>query len=468
VSAGATPRPSSAGAQRVGAIVIGAGAAGLAAAATLRRAGLDVRVLEAGEAPGGVVRSERVGGYLVEHGPNTLRVSGPARAALAELGVEALLVPAAAANRLRFLWDGRRLQPLPTGPLGALTTPLVSLRGKLRIMAEPLVRRGDAAGETVAGFVGRRLGSEAVERLVGPFLTGVYAGDERALAAEAVFPSLVEAERRGGSIVRGLLAARRRRGNLPAALPGIHSCADGLGALPAHLAGELGERLALGTPAADLACEAGGLRVETAHGAAGALWSDRVVLAAPAPAAADLLRPLDARAAELLAGIDHAPLVVSHLGVAATGVRHPLEGFGFLVPRAAGLGLLGCLFLSNLFAGRAPEGRTLLTCMLGGTRWREAVDAPEDLLRAHLLSDLDRTLGLRAEPELLRTVRWPRAVPQPGPDHPRRMAELRARLAALAEPDGARIEPAGAWLGGVSLADTLASGVAAARRLLDR
>jgi oxygen-dependent protoporphyrinogen oxidase len=293
----------------------------------------------------------------------------------------------------------------------------------------------------------------------------VYAGDERALGAEAVFPSLVEAERRGGSIVRGLLAARRERAGLPAALPGIHSCADGLGALPARMAAELGESLALGAPVAFLAPEAGGWRVEAARGE-GALWSERVVLAAPAPAAAELLRPVDARAAELLAGIDHAPLVVSHVGIATTGVRHHLEGFGFLVPRAAGLGLLGCLFLSNLFAGRAPAGRALLTCMQGGTRWRDAVEAPEDLLRAHLLSDLDRTLGLRSEPELLRTLRWPRAVPQPGPDHPRRVAELRERLAALGGPGGARIEPAGAWLAGVSLADTLASGVAAARRLL--
>jgi oxygen-dependent protoporphyrinogen oxidase len=462
---GGTPPPGTAaapgeapGVPRVDALVIGAGIAGLAAAATLRRAGLDVRLLEADARAGGVVRSERVEGYRVEHGPNTLRVPGPVRECVSALGLEPLLVPAAPANRLRGIFHDGRVIPLPTGPLSALGTPLVSLRGKLRILAEPFVARGDATGETVAAFVSRRLGAEAVERLVGPFLTGVYAGDERALGAEAVFPSLVEAERRSGSIVRGLIAGRRTGG--PAALPGIHSCAEGLGQLPARLARELGESLALGAPVATIAREGAGLRVEAERGA-GALVSDRVVLATPAPAAAALVRGLDAAAADALATIDHAPIVVCHVGADPADLRTRPEGFGFLVPRAAGLGLLGCLFLSNLFPGRAPEGRALLTCMIGGTRWREAVDEPDDRLARRLHEDLDRTLGLSGAPRVVRTLRWPRAVPQPGPEHPRLVAEVERRLA----PFGVAV--AGAWVRGVSLGDSLASGVAAARRLLD-
>jgi oxygen-dependent protoporphyrinogen oxidase len=447
--------PSPAGATRVDAVVVGGGAAGLAAAATLRAAGLDVRLLEAGARPGGVIASERVGGYLVEHGPNTLRVPGPARAALAGLGLEPLLVPAAPANRLRGIYREGRIHPLPTGPVSAIATPLVSWRGKLRLLAEPFVRRGDPTGETVAGFVGRRLGREAVERLVGPFLTGVYAGDERALGAEAVFPSLVEAERRRGSIVRGLLAAPKPP---TPALPGVHSCAGGLGDLPARLAADLGEVVALGAPVTVLARDGTGVRVETARG--DALWSERVVLAAPAWAAAELVTDLDFEAAAGLSRIDHAPLVVTHAGVDPARVRHPIEGFGFLVAREAGLGLLGCLFLSNLFAGRAPAGRALLTCMSGGTRWRGAVREPDDVLAERLRADLDATLGPAEPPEILRTLRWERAVPQPGPEHPRIVAEVEGRLAPFG------IAVAGSWVRGVSVADTLASGVAAARRLL--
>jgi len=444
------------GATRVDALVVGAGLAGLAAATTLRGAGLDVRLLEAGARPGGVVGSERVGGYLVERGPNTLRVPGPARAALAGLGLESQLVAAAPASRLRGIYCDGRIVPLPTSPVSAITTGLVSWRGKLRILAEPFVRRGDPSGETVDAFVARRLGREAVERLVGPFLTGVYAGDERALGAEAVFPSLVDAERRRGSIVRGLLA---RPKEATPALPGIHSCAGGLGDLPARLAADLGEVVALGTPVASLAREGAGVRVELARDG-DALWSERVVLAAPAWAAAELVTGLDATAAATLARIDYAPLVVTHVGVDPEHVRHPIEGFGFLVARGAGLGLLGCLFLSELFAGRAPEGRALLTCMSGGTRWREAVGLPDDALAERLLADLDATLGLREAPEWLRTLRWEHAVPQPGPGHPRLVADVEARL----RPSGVAL--AGSWVRGVSVADTLASGVVAAKRLL--
>ncbi|MBW2444799.1 MAG: protoporphyrinogen oxidase [Deltaproteobacteria bacterium] len=421
-------------ATRVDALVIGAGIAGLAAAATLRRAGLDVRVL-----------------------PNTLRVPGPARAAFSDLELESQLVPAAPANRLRGVFHDGRIVPFPLGPGSAARTPLVSAKGKLRILSEPFVRRGDPTDETVAEFIGRRLGAEAVERLVGPFLTGVYGGDERRLGAEAVFPSLVEAERRSGSIVRGMFAARNSAG--AAALPGIHSCAGGLGDLPARLAADLGEAVALGTEVSSIARDGAGLRVETSRGNE-ALWSDRVVLAVPAYVAAGLVRALDAEASTALAGIEYAPLAVCHLGIDPTRASEPVEGFGFLVPRAAGLGLLGCLFLSNLFPGRAPEGRALLTCMIGGVRWPEVVDVPDDVLRERLYADLDVTLGPSDPPEILRTLRWARAVPQPGPDHPRRVAGVEARLADRG------LSVAGSWVRGVSVADTLASGVAAARGLL--
>ncbi len=449
-------------AHRVGAVVVGAGLAGLAAASELRRAGIDVRVLEGGPRVGGVVASARVGGYLVEQGPNTLRVAAPARRAIADLGLEPILAPAAPANRLRFLFHEGRLVPFPMGPLDAARTPLVSGRGKLRILREPFVRRGDPTGESVAEFVARRLGPEAVERLVGPFLTGVYAGDERALGAEAVFPSLVEAERRSGSIVRGMLAGMRRDPEAPKALPGIHSTAEGLGALPARLAADLGETVAVGTPVAAIARDAGGWRIESERGE-GSWWSERVVLATPAPAASRLLAPLDGPLAELLAGIEYAPIAVLHMGVRPEAVEHPIEGFGFLVPRAAEMGLLGCLFMSNLFPGRAPEGRALLTCMAGGTRWPEAVDVPEDALRARIATDLDRALGLDTDPETVAVHRWRQAVPQPGPDHPRRIARARERLAGL----GSGLALAGSYVAGVSVPDTLRSGVTAARTLIE-
>ena len=448
------------GASEVQALVVGAGAAGLGAAHALAARGVETLVLDAGRQPGGVIQSGRSGGYLFERGPNTMMVKAPALELLRRLGLEAQLVPAAPAGRLRFLFHDGRLEPLPGGPWSALRTPLLSARGKLRVLAEPFARRGDATGESVAEFAGRRLGPEVAERLVGAFLTGVYAGDEEQLGAEAVFPSLVAMEREHGSIVRGALASLRGS-RAPRGLHGIHSTAEGLGGLAGGLARALGEALCPGSEVVSLAREAQGWRLGVA-GAGGEreLRARALVLAVPAPAAAALLEGSDAEAARLLRGIDYAPVASVSLGVDPGDVDAPIEGFGFLVPRSAGLRLLGCLFMSRLFPGRAPAGRELLTCILGGTRQRAVLDAPDDALLEGLRRDLERTLGLRGEPLTVAISRWPRAVPQPGRDHPRRVAALRARAAALPA-----LALAGAHLDGVAVADALASGLHAAYSL---
>jgi oxygen-dependent protoporphyrinogen oxidase len=443
-------------ASELGAVVIGAGAAGLGAAHALRAGDAEVLVLEAGDAPGGVMQTERLGPWLVERGPNTLTVKAPALGLLRRLGLEGALVAAAPESRRRAIFHGGRLEPLPQGLVAAARTPLLSPRGKLRLLAEPFVRRGDAGGESVAEFAARRLGAEAAERLLGTFLVGVYAGDERRLGAEAVFPTLAQWERAHGSLARGALAALRAGGG-ERGLRGIHSSADGLGGLAAALARGLGESLVLRSRVVGLARDGATWRIEVSVPAGPReLRARRVVLALPADAAAALLAPLDAEAAGLLRGIPYAPVVSASLGLAPEDARQPIEGFGFLVPRAAGLRLLGCLFMSRLFPGRAPAGRALLTCMLGGAAWPEAVDAPEDALRAALRDDLARTLGLRGEPEWLATSRWPRAVPQPDRGHPSRVAALRARVAALPG-----LALAGAYLDGVAVADALASGLRA-------
>lgn len=438
------------------AVVVGAGAAGLAAGLELARAGLDVRVLDAGERPGGVIRSERVSGYLLERGPNSLQVKPAARELLEAHGTDASLVAAAPASRLRFLWHEGRLEPVPMSPLAFLRTPLLSGRAKLRLVAEPFVRRGDGRDESVAEFVSRRLGPEALERLVAPFLGGVYAGDESQLGAEAVFPSLVAGERSHGSIVRGALAGMRRGG--PRGLAGSWSTADGLSGLADRLAESLGERLCRGVRVGGIARDGAVWRVEAASTATPAsLAARRLVLAVPSNEAAALLGPLDAEAASLAAGVAWAPIASVSLGVGEGDTTVPIRGFGFLVPRRAGLDVLGCLFMSRLFSGRAPAGRVLLTCFLGGARAPALVEKDDDAIRDAVRRDLERTLGLRADPQWLALTRWPRAVAQPGREHVGRIAVLRERISRWPG-----LALAGSWLDGVSLGDTLACGARAA------
>ncbi len=442
-------------------IVIGAGAAGLAAGLELRRAGLEVVVLEAGDRPGGALRTDTVRGHLVERGPNTLQAKAPALELLRAHGLESALVAAKPASRLRFLFHGGRLEPVPSGPVAFVRTPLLSVRGKLRLAAEPFVRRGDARSESAAEFMARRFGSEVVERLVGPALTGIYAGDETQLGADAVLGFATALERSHGSVVRGALAGALRRRAAPRGLTGSFSLPTGLGGLASALAAPLGEALVLGARVEALARDGAGFRVEVGGGrGARELHARGVVVAAPAPEAAALLKAIAPDAAEAAARVTYVPVVSASLSVDPRDARERLEGFGFLVPAGAGLRLLGCLFMSRLFAGRAPAGRVLLTCLVGGARWPEALDEPDAALLARLHDELGSTVGLRGAAEPLGITRWPRAVAQPGRDHPALVAALRRSLAPLPG-----LTVAGAWLDGVSIADTLACGARAAHEL---
>jgi oxygen-dependent protoporphyrinogen oxidase len=281
-------------------------------------------------------------------------------------------------------------------PLAFAASPLLTASGKLRLLAEPFVGRGDGGGESVAEFIGRRLGPEVVERLVGPFLIGVYAGDERRLGAEAVFPSLVEMERESGSILRGALG-RMLRPRGERGLRGTYSSPDGLGGLAAHMARELGDALQLGTRVTSIRHEAGSwtLGLES-RGAAREIRTHALVLATDAASAAVLLRDIDAEAASALDSIEYAPVASVPLAIDPSDARHPIQGFGFLVPRAAGLDLLGALFMSQMFPRRAPEGLELVTGMIGGARWPAVVDAADGKISSGSIAAWIRSVSRRA------------------------------------------------------------------------
>jgi len=453
------------GESAVDAIVIGAGVAGLGAARELERRGLEVMLVDARELPGGVMGTAEVAGYRIECGPNTFQRKLPMERALASFGAARGLVRASPASRARFLVRGGSLVRVPMGPAELVRTPLLSTRAKWRALCEPFVARSAPRDETVAEFVERRLGAELVDALVGPFLTGVYAGDERELGAEAVFPALVEAERTSGSIVFGLARAALRRGER--APSGTYSHERGLGGFAAELAGGLRRAPELGTRVESLRASPGeGVEVElaTARGDQ-RVRAHRALVATPAREAAVLLRGVDAGAAAWLDGVDYAPIATVALGAPAHAgafAREP-EGFGFLVPRGESDALLGCLYPSELFAQRAPQGRRLLHCMLGGVRSPGVLELDDRELARRALGELDRVLGLRTDPELLRVARWPRAVPQPRPGHRRAVRDVRERLRARGP-----IAIAGSYADGVSVADSFASGVAAAGELAAR
>jgi len=445
----------------VGAVVVGAGIAGLAAALELQASVREVIAIDAADRPGGVMRTDHVSGYVIERGPNTIQVKAPLLRLLDRHGLRELLLAAQPASRLRFVVRDRELLPVPSSPVGFSRTRLLSVRGKLRLLSEPLRVRRDATGESVAAFAGRRFGDEAVSRLIGPFLTGVYAGDEHELGAEAVLGGLVELERRFGSVALGLVgtALARRRGR---GLPGSYSALQGLGPFARSLAERLYDPPALGARLVGLARDGALWRVSISSSSGESeMRTSRVVIATGASEAARLLRGTHPELADALDGIAYVPIVGIPVGVDPARVARKIEGFGFLVPRDQEIPLLGCLFMSQLFPGRAPAGRELLHCMLGGRRYPGAIDLSDDVLHKRVHADLEKTLRLRESPQLLAVTRWPRAIPQPDAGHPRRVAGIRQHLAELPG-----LELAGAYLEGVSVADAAASGMAAAGRLM--
>jgi oxygen-dependent protoporphyrinogen oxidase len=436
-------------------IIIGAGISGLTAAWRAKQAGRDVLLVEASDRTGGVIRTREVDGFLFELGPNSVRMTDEIETLAREVGLENELVYGAP-HAPRYVFYRGRLVLAPMGPGSFLTTPLVSAKGKLRLLAEPFAGAPGAAAEepTIEAFISRRLGREIHDVLVSAFISGVYAGDTSRLSAEAVFPKLVEMEREHGSLVRGAIAALRASRRESAGGPRkprrpltMASFRTGLSRLPERIGEALGESLALNAPVERVERREGGF-VVSAGG------EDRearnLVVATDAGSAARLLAPLAPRAAELLDAIEYPPLASVTLAYERGEVVHECAGFGFLAPRGEGLRTLGAIFPSSLFSGRAPEGWHSFTCFIGGATDPGVAALDDEALVDQVAADLERAVGARGAPRVLAVARWPRAIPQYTLGHTARVAEIEREAAGLG------IRMLGNYLHGVSVGECVA------------
>jgi oxygen-dependent protoporphyrinogen oxidase len=441
--------------ERLDTLILGAGISGLTTAFWLRRAGRRVAVIEAAPRAGGSIETWTDGPWRFEMGPNTVLESrGEVTRLLDASGLQSEKIVAAPAGKRRFLWKHGRLHALPGGPPGFLTTQLFSPGAKLRLLKEPWIGR-PAAGteESIAQFVTRRLGPEFLRYAVGPFVSGVYAGDPERLSVRWAVPKIWSLEAEHGSLIRGALA--RRKGPQPGGA--MFSFPRGLEELPRRLAREIGD-VRTGVAAQRIVRSGGGWRVETS---AGPLEADRVVLAVPADAAARLLDEATGGRGRLFAEIPYAPVAIVSLGYRRADVAHALDGFGFLAPRGEGLRVLGCLFPSQIFPDRAPEGQRALAAFLGGRTDPEVVALDDAGILAAVESDLRQALGVRSTPVLVRIRRWPRAIPQYELGHGRfveRATEIEQELPGL--------HIGGNFLRGVSVADCIKNATELAEEIL--
>jgi oxygen-dependent protoporphyrinogen oxidase len=397
--------------------VLGAGITGLTAAYRLSQDGHRVRVFEASWRVGGAIQTESTDGWLIERGPNSLLTGDPAVGRLiAELGLAGEQISATPAAKHRFIV--RRGQPLaaPLSPPAFIRSKLFSPGAKLWLLSEFLApKRTRTTDLSLETLIASHFGSEIVDYALNPFVAGVYAGNPQRLSARYAFPRLWEMERTHGSFLRAQMAlARERRARGEPTQPGIVSFRRGLQSLPEALAARL--------PAGTITPDA---RVETLL--PGKSWNviwrsgretrnesfDRVIAALPAPALAQLrFGPLAERPLASLDNIEHPPVASLFLGYRREQVKHPLDGFGMLVPAVEQRSVLGVIFSSSLFAGRAPEGHVALTVMVGGSRQPELSRLPASELLAAVTPDLQTLLGVDGAPVFQRHAFWPRAIPQ--------------------------------------------------------
>lgn len=445
-------------AERADALIIGAGISGLTTAFHLTRAGLRVTVLEASSRVGGAIQTLADGPWRFELGPSTVLENNESIGRLIhDAGLDGEKLTALPSAKRRFLWKGDRLHALPGGPGGFVTTPLFPVSAKLRLLREPWIRRpaGDPE-ETIAQFVRRRLGQAFLDYAVGPFVSGVYAGDAERLSVRWAVPKIYALERDHGSLIRGAMA--RRKGPSPGGA--MISFREGLEELPRRLAAMIRD---LGDVRTGVACErlirtGAGFRAETS---AGAFEAERIVLAVPADVAARLLDEATGGESRPLAEIPYAAVAVVALGCRRADIAHPLGGFGFLAPRKEGLRVLGCLFPSEIFPNRAPEGHVALSAFVGGRTDPEIAGWDEDRIVSAVESDLRRALGLSGTPVFRVVRRWPRAIPQYELGHGRYL-DLARRL----ETNLPGLRLGGNYLGGVSVPDCIKNGTALAEEIL--
>jgi protoporphyrinogen/coproporphyrinogen III oxidase len=444
-------------------VIVGGGISGLSAARELCRLGLRVRLLERDPHCGGVIQTRRVGDCLLDVGPDTLLANKPAAITLCqELGLTEQLVEPHTPRTVYLLRAGRlralpetSMMGLPADWTSLVSTRALTWRAKLRMAGEVLIpRAARAADESIASFVRRRFGREAVTWLAEPLLAGIHRGDASRLSMRALFPFLLDAEQRYGSVVRGLgqkLAAGRRAGSM--------TLRGGLG--------QLVERLERALPA-DVVITGAEVRGVSGTGPYAVAFDGRVItanavlFATPAHVTARLTAPVDLELARLCGSIEYVPSVTVVLAYAKDAVRHPLRGWGFVAPAAEGRRVTTVSWVSSKWPYRAPPHQVLIRASMGTTGNHAPIDPSDDTLVAWADNDLRDLLGVREAPLATHVSRWPRAMPQFHVGHLELMAQIERRLASV---PGLFISAAG--FRGVGIPDCISDAQATARALAE-
>jgi oxygen-dependent protoporphyrinogen oxidase len=437
--------------------VIGGGIAGLATAYYLQEKAhqaelpLQYTLIESAPVLGGKISTDLRDGFVIEGGPDSFITQKPAALQLCrELGLEDQLLGTNDARRKVYVLDGGRLRALPDGVMLVIPTrftpfalsPLISIPGKLRMGMDLFIpARRENGDESLADFIRRRLGQEALDKIAEPLMAGIHVADPERLSLQATFPRFIQLEHKYGSLIKGMLAQKARRTEpghngtgrklslFMTLRGGLQQLVD---TLAARLEGELltGVRV-VGLERAETEPSTGDTRYRLRLADGSMLLADAVVLATPAYASADLVEPMHSKLAGKLRSIRYVSTATVSLGFRRAEFEHALDGFGFVVSAREKTRLMACTWTSTKFDQFAPDQHVLVRCFLGGHRRQELVEQPDESLVEVARDELRQVMGIHAEPVVTRVYRWPQANPQYDVGHLERVDRLEALAADL-------------------------------------
>lgn len=448
--------------RNVSTVIVGGGITGAALLHRLASRGDDVLLLEAADRLGGVIRSRRTPyGTLQESGPNSTISSCELQELIDELGLDDSVVVADASARKRYVIVNGELEATPTGPGDVLRSKLFSPAGKLRLLREPFIpRRHASSDESVAEFVTRRLGREALDYAVDPFVSGVYAGNARELSLRSAFPTLHALEAEHGGLVRGMIARLRARRKARAPRPrrrGMISLVDGMEMLPRRIHERWHDHVRINSGVTAMWSGPAGWVVETNDDV---YACKNLVLAIPAGAAARLVAQVPSTNPGALKAIPYVPVVSVASTYRREYVGHPLDGFGCLAPSVEGRRVLGIVFASSVFNNRAPKGTVVVRTLIGGARAPELAGLKDEAIEELVANEHAALIGVVAPPISTTIERMPAAIPQYNRGH----ADLVSAIDEMEERNEGLFF-AGSYRGGVSVGECVRSAFELADRI---
>ena len=427
--------------------IIGGGISGLAAAHFVKRIAankgrpVQVDVFEKEVRPGGKFDARSDGGYIVEAGPNGFLDSKPWTLDLVrELGMEKELLSSDQSAARRFIYSRGRLHELKASPISFFLGGPLSIAGRLRILWEPLASATPKGKDTsLAEFAQRRLGREALERLLDPMVSGIFAGDPYRMSLRASFPRITELEEQYGGLTKAMfgIAAERKKAKRRGEEYGISSGPSGPGGvltsfregvsqLTDRLASDMGEHIHTGAQVNRLDVVNGRLKVLTGSGE---FEADGIIVATPADRAAGILQDAAPQSSSILSQIPYSPMAIVGVGYDLNDLHEPPTGFGYLIPKVENRKILGALWTSSIFPGhRSPDGKFLIRVMVGGARDNETPFLPDEELLTTVKAELAATMGLTAEPSFFTVIRWKEAIPLYTVGHLDRLTEAESTL----------------------------------------